>query len=100
LKALELFGWRPVDAAAAAATEPSETSGGSGGGAATAGDLELPESVTLTMAQHRTILAAQDALASASLRRNFNAPGAAGSGAGSRNSSAGNLAALQQPQQP
>jgi hypothetical protein len=78
LKALELFGWK-------AAADSAE------------GDLELPETVTLTMAQHRLVLAAQDALASASLRRSY-APSAAGSA--SAHSSAGNLAALQQqPQQ-
>lgn len=85
LRALELLGW-----VAAAPPSPPSSEGGAG---SPAGDLELPEGVTLTMAQHRLVLAAQDALASASLRRSY-APSSVG--AGSTHSSAGNLAALQQ----
>jgi hypothetical protein len=77
LKALELLGWRPASVEEGAGAE-----------------LELPEGVTLTMVQHRLVIAASDALASASLRRTWDKPASA-------NSSGGNLAALagQQAQQ-
>jgi hypothetical protein len=84
LQALELLGWRPAGAA-----EGQQ-----------AADLELPEATTLTMAQHRLVLAAQDALASASLRRAYAPSGNGAGGGASAHSSAGNLVALQQQPQP
>lgn len=78
LRALELLGWRPSAAAA-----PADGS---------APELELPEGTTLTMVQHRLVIAAADALASSSLRRNYDKPSSA-------SSSQGNLAALAPPPQ-
>lgn len=80
LRALELLGWTKAEEGAEGA----------------AADLDLPEAVILTMAQHRLVLAAQDALASASLRRNFGPAAPSAAGSASAHSSAGNLAALQQ----
>jgi hypothetical protein len=78
LRALELLGWRPCAPAAGADGSAADGS---------AAELELPEGTTLTMAQHRLVIAAADALASASLRRTYDKPSSA-------SSSQGNLAAL------